>query len=115
VAGHGSRMIAVIRPEHITLCDPEKGDITGIVEERVFQGKIVQYRIRIHELLLLVETFNANYEYPVNIRVGLWIDRSRLHVLAEEETGNEKPFGFEHSSLVDKRRIKQTAAGIGQH
>jgi ABC-type Fe3+/spermidine/putrescine transport system ATPase subunit len=115
VAGHGSRMIALIRPEHITLCDPEKGDITGIIEERTFQGKTVQYRIRIHELLLLVEAFNANYEYPVNTKAGLWIDRSRLHVLAEEETENEKPFRFEHSSLVDKRRIKQTAAGIGQH
>lgn len=112
VAGHGSRMTAVIRPEYITLCASGRGDITGVIEERIFQGKIVQYRIRVQELLLLVEAFNAGDEYPVGVQTGLWIDRSKLHVLAEEETGNEKPFRLEHTSLVDKWRIEQTAAGI---
>jgi ABC-type Fe3+/spermidine/putrescine transport system ATPase subunit len=113
VTGHGSRMTAVIRPEHISLCAPGKGDTIGIVEERVFQGKIVQYRIRVQELLLMVEVFNGGDEYPAGAQTGLRIDRSKLHILAEEETEDEKLLGPEHTSLVDKRRIKQTAAGIG--
>jgi ABC-type Fe3+/spermidine/putrescine transport system ATPase subunit len=113
VAGHGNRMIAVIRPEYITLCAPEKGDISGIVEERVFQGKITQYKIRVRELVLMVEAFNENDDYPAGVQAGLWFDRGKLHMLAQEETGNEKSFRLEHTSLVDKWGIEQTAAGIG--
>ncbi|MFV0527984.1 MAG: ABC transporter ATP-binding protein [Lachnospiraceae bacterium] len=79
---------AVLRPEHITLCIPGAGDAYGIVEERVFLGRLVQYSIRVNETLLFAEEFNVGGGHPVGEKIGIRIDYDKLHLI-EQAQGQE--------------------------
>jgi ABC-type Fe3+/spermidine/putrescine transport system ATPase subunit len=85
----GGCATAVIRPEYIRVCEPEAGEFSGVVEESVFQGKLVQYSIRVGSRLLSAEMFNAAYQYPEGSQVGFCIDYENIHLI-EEAKHNEQ-------------------------
>jgi ABC-type Fe3+/spermidine/putrescine transport system ATPase subunit len=103
---------AVLRPEHIRVCDPDDGEISGTVEDSIFQGKIVQYTLRVRNRLLKAEVFYAGDGYGIGERVGICIDYNRLHIINKgtEEYGQQ--IGIERTPAVDRRKLGAITGGV---
>jgi ABC-type Fe3+/spermidine/putrescine transport system ATPase subunit len=87
---------AVIRPEYIRVCEPETGEFSGVVEESIFQGKLVQYSIRVGSRILFAEVFNAACQYPIGSQVGFCIDYENIHLIQKETEYNEQQTRHQH-------------------
>jgi ABC-type Fe3+/spermidine/putrescine transport system ATPase subunit len=74
---------AVIRPEYIHVCAPGTGEFSGVVEESVFQGKLVQYSIRAGSRILSAEVFNATCQYSIGSQVDFCIDYENIHLIKQ--------------------------------
>jgi iron(III) transport system ATP-binding protein/spermidine/putrescine transport system ATP-binding protein len=109
---HNHDAFAVLRPEHIHVCAPDDGEIDGTVEDSVFQGKTMQYTLRVRDRLLKAEAFDAGSGYSIGQRIGICIDYEKLHVIRKSEAEDGQQIGFEHTPVVDKRRTETFATGI---
>jgi ABC-type Fe3+/spermidine/putrescine transport system ATPase subunit len=100
---------AVIRPEYIRVSEPGTGEFSGVVEESVFQGKLVQYSIRAGSRILSAEVFNAACQYSEGSQVDFCIDYENIHLIGKETERNEQQIGHQHRPAAYKRQYGAVA------
>jgi ABC-type Fe3+/spermidine/putrescine transport system ATPase subunit len=106
---------AVLRPEHIRVCGRDDGEIQGTIEDSVFQGKIMQYTIRVGNRLLKAESFDVGSGYGIGEHIGLCIDYNKLHIIRKGAKEDGKQIGVELASVVDARGYEPIARGIASN
>ena len=79
------RVTLALRPERIQLCFPDEGNgtWTGLVEELLYAGKEIQYRVRISPEIILTVSSPAANGIAVGERVGLTWDPQSLCLIEE--------------------------------
>jgi spermidine/putrescine transport system ATP-binding protein len=84
--GDHEQVDVVIRPEDIKISEPEKGQISGVVESVIFKG--VHYEIRVFACGYHWKIHSTLYEEPGR-EVGLSVIPDDIHIMHRmEETGN---------------------------
>jgi len=84
--GDHEQVDVVIRPEDIKVSEPEKGQISGVVESVIFKG--VHYEIRVFACGYHWKIHSTLYEEPGR-EVGLSVIPDDIHIMHRmEETGN---------------------------
>jgi iron(III) transport system ATP-binding protein/spermidine/putrescine transport system ATP-binding protein len=102
---------AVLRPEHVRVGAPSRGELTGTVEDSVFRGKIVEYRVRVRNKLLTAEVFDASRIYAPGERVGIAFDHDKAHVIGKERVKDVERLGTEHASAVGEWKLVAIEGG----
>ncbi|MFN4218804.1 MAG: ABC transporter ATP-binding protein [Candidatus Bipolaricaulia bacterium] len=79
------RVTLALRPERIQLCFPDEGNgtWTGLVEELLYAGKEIQYRVRVSPEIILTVSSPAANGITVGERVGLTWDPQSLRPIEE--------------------------------
>ncbi|MDR2443188.1 MAG: TOBE domain-containing protein, partial [Deltaproteobacteria bacterium] len=102
---------AVVRPEHIEICHPSRGEISGTIEDSIFQGKLVQYTLRVGNITLKAEAFNAGLRFEIGQKIGVCFDYNKLHII-KKGTEHGEQIGTERPPLVDSWKPKATEERI---
>ena len=64
----------VVRPENIKLLSPEEAKITSYISKKVYLGNIIDYRIKINDKVVRIET-SSDVQYEVGDQVGIKLTR----------------------------------------
>ncbi len=75
----------VVRPEDIILTSKEEGTAVGKITNCIFKGMHYQYTIMVGKNEVLVQSTS---HYPVNIEVGLKIEKDLIHIMKRAISSN---------------------------
>lgn len=75
----------VVRPEDVEVTKVNKGQLNGIITQKVFKGVNFQYTVMIGKNEVLVKSI---YDYPLNDEVGLKIKPDGIHIMKKDFVTN---------------------------
>ena len=75
----------VVRPEDVIITEPNKGQLNGIIQNRIFKGVNYEYTIIINKNELMIKD---THEYALNKEVGLIIDKDAIHIMKKDFVTN---------------------------
>ncbi len=76
----------VIRPEDVTITTPSKGQVEGLIINKVFKGVHYEYVVRVGRKSEI--TVQTTKEYKSGAEVGLKIEPEAIHIMKKEITTN---------------------------
>lgn len=83
----GAKVWAVLRPEHLLVCDPSAAVLTGVLEDTVFLGDQARHEVRLEDGKQLRIRAGDEAEPRRGERVGVAVRPGRGVVVAADEEG----------------------------
>ena len=75
----------VVRPEDVSVVKKDKGQINGLLTNKVFKGVNFQYTIMVGKNELMVKSIE---DYPLNEEVGIKIKPDGIHIMKKDFVNN---------------------------
>ncbi len=85
--GENKPVDAVIRPEDVTLTEPEAGILDGVVTHLIFKGVHYEMEVLANGFEWLVHSTKM---YPVGTKVGLFVDPFNIQIMNKPESEDEE-------------------------